>query len=130
MTTFRTPFPIVYVADVERSAAFYCEAFGFELTFRWPDEGPTDFAALDLGPHSLGLARADGEPLHRLQMTAEGPARFELCVYTEDTDAAAERLRALGAPELLPPTEMPWQERLCYFADPDGNPLHVTQKLD
>jgi len=34
----REPFPILYARDVERSAAFYREAFGFEETFRWPKE--------------------------------------------------------------------------------------------
>ena len=39
-------FPIIYVADVRRSAEFYERAFGFERTFEWfGEEG--DFVALE-----------------------------------------------------------------------------------
>jgi lactoylglutathione lyase len=125
MTAFRTPFPILYTGDPQRSLDFYREAFGFQLAFRWPAEGPLEYAYLTLAGAGLGIGRAK-TPLHGRPVTATGPARFELCIYTDDTDAAADRLRGLGAPELLPPTTQPWGERLCYFADPDGNPLHVT----
>ena len=127
--SFREPFPILYAADVRRSVDFYCKAFGFEITFRWPAEGELEYAFLRLGDSGIGIGRGSVVP-------GMGPApagaarRFELCIYTEDTDAAAERLRALGARELLPPTDQPWNERLCYFEDPDGNPLHVTMKLE
>jgi lactoylglutathione lyase len=126
---FGDAFPIVYVKDVERSVAFYSAAFGFAPHFRWPDEGVATFVTLSLGEQALGLAAGSEEPLHGLPIAATGPARFELCVYADDTDTAAERLRALGAPELRAPEDMPWGERLCYFADPDGNPLHVTSRL-
>jgi uncharacterized glyoxalase superfamily protein PhnB len=59
----------------------------------------------------------------------EGRGGFELCVYVDDTDAAAERLRSLGAKQLTEPQDMPWNERLTYFEDPDGHRLHVTMKL-
>lgn len=31
---------------------------------------------------------------------------------------------------LLPPTDQPWKERLCYLEDPDGNPLHITAPIE
>jgi lactoylglutathione lyase len=127
---FRTPFPILYAQDVDRSVRFYCDAFGFELTFRWPsDSAPIEYAFLKLGDSGIGIGRA-ADSLHGLPVAAGGvPVHFELCVYAEDVDVAAERLRALGARELLEPTDQPWQERLCYFEDPDGNPIHITAPL-
>jgi lactoylglutathione lyase len=127
---FRDAFPIVYVQDVERSLAFYAAAFGFVPHFRWPEQGVAEFVALSLEDQALGLAAASDEPLHGLPIATTGPTRFELCIYTDDTDDAARRLRALGARELRAPEDMPWGERLCYFADPDGNPLHVTARLE
>jgi lactoylglutathione lyase len=128
--TFREAFPIIYAADVERTVSFYCELLGFELAFRWPadTQQPLEFAFLRLEPLGIGIGRADTETLHG-RVPTPGAASFELCVYTDDTDAAAERLRAAGARELRPPEDMPWGERLCYFADPDGNTLHITAKL-
>jgi lactoylglutathione lyase len=127
---FRTPFPIVYARDVERSVGFYCDAFGFEVAFRWPDEGTIEFAYLQLGDSGIGIG-STADSLHGLPVAAGGmPVHFELCIYADDVDAAAARLRALGARELLPPTDQPWKERLCYFEDPDGNPLHITTPIE
>ncbi len=44
-------------------------------------------------------------------------------------DEACARLRALGAPELRAPADEPWGERRAYFADPDGNAIHIAVKL-
>ena len=126
--SFREPFPIVYAENVERSVAFYCEAFGFEVTFRWPVEGELEYAFLRLGETGIGVGRGSVVPGIGAP-GPEAPRRFELCLYTDDVGAAAERLRTLGAHELMAPTDQPWGERLCYFEDPDGNPLHVTMRL-
>lgn len=120
MTTFKEPFPILYVEDVERAVEFYCSTFGFTASFRWPPEGALEYAFLRLEPLGIGIARKQEHNLGR---------DFELCIYTDDTDAAAERLRAAGAEEIEPPTDMPWRERLTYFRDADGHLLHVTQPL-
>ena len=130
MTAFRTPFPIVYASDVDRSARFYEEAFGFERTFRWPPDGDVDYAFLRLGEHGLGAGVHSAAGTHLGAPRRDTPARFELCIYADDVDAAAERLRALGAPELLAPQDMPWEERVAYFADPDGNPIQITAPIE
>ena len=120
---FREPFPIIYVEDVDRAVHFYEEGFGFDAKYRWPDDGPLRFAFLRLEPLGIGIA-SRGDPLH-----GKAGRDFELCIYTDDTDAAAERLTAMGAKQLLQPTDQPWGERLAYFEDPDGNPIHLTAKL-
>jgi lactoylglutathione lyase len=109
-------FPIIYVADVRRSATFYEQAFGFTRTFEW--FGPEgEFVALTRNGSDLGIGQG------------EGRGGFELCVYVDDTDAAAATLRELGAKQLTEPEDMPWKERLAYFEDPDGHRLHVTMSL-
>jgi lactoylglutathione lyase len=118
--TFREPFPILYVDDVDRSIRFYTEWLGFEATYRWPREGTTAFAFLKLEP--LGIAVSQRRPEH------EG-RDFELCLYTDDADRAAEQLRAAGAEEVQPPQDEPWGERRTYFRDPDGNLVHIAQSL-
>ena len=121
MTAFREAFPIVYVDDVERAAAFYASTFGFEETFRHEDnDGIADFAFLALEPLGIGVGRRpedDGRD-------------FALWVYTDDVDDAAERLRSAGATELLPPTDQEWGERLCTFVDPNGHLVHVGSKAE
>jgi catechol 2,3-dioxygenase-like lactoylglutathione lyase family enzyme len=126
---FREPFPILHVSDVERSVALYIEAFGFELGFRWPEEGPLEFAVLKLGETGIGIGRADPPPLP--DWPAErGLGSFQLCIYADDPSVAAVRLRSLGMTQLTAPREMPWGEKLAFFEDPDGNLIHVTSVLD
>jgi uncharacterized glyoxalase superfamily protein PhnB len=109
-------FPIISSADVERSARFYEEAFGFERAFRWPLEGgKLDYVYLTRGEHGLGIGRGEA-----------GSMGFEICIYVEDVDAVAERLRELGAEEIEPPADREWGERMGYYQDPDGHRLHVT----
>lgn len=81
-------FPILYVADVDRAARFYEDAFGFERTYEWTEEGRVVYAA-----HKRGESRlAFGE--------GEGRGGFELCIYVDDVDATAARLCDLGASEV------------------------------
>ena len=119
MTTFREPFPIIYVDDVPAAVAFYETALGFETRYRWPAEGDATFAFLRLEP--LGIAVS-------ARATATDPNRdFELCVYTDDADTAADRIRGAGAAEIQPPQLEPWGERRAYFRAPDGTLLHIAQ---
>ena len=128
---FREPFPIFAVADVERSVRFYCDNFGFALTYRWPPDGGLDFAYLKLDTSGIGLARRDATetPPGPAVSSEEVTAAFELCLYVDDADRASEHLLARGARQLVPPTDQPWGERLTYFADPDGSRIHVTARL-
>jgi lactoylglutathione lyase len=107
-------FPILYVSDVARAARFYEDAFAFERTFEWNENGRLVYAAHKRGDSQLAFGEG------------EGRGGFELCVYVGDVDATAVRLRELGAVEVQPPADMPWGERAAFFDDPDGHRLHVT----
>jgi lactoylglutathione lyase len=123
MTSFHDAFPILYVDDVARAVAFYEETMGLETTFRWPEDGELEFAFLRLEPLGVGIAA-------RPASEALNPAcTFELCVYTDDVDAAAERLRAAGAELVRAPADEPWRERRAYLRDLDGHLVHLCARL-
>lgn len=128
---FWSAFPILDCADLAASLRFYGELLGFGATYRFPADGAAQFVALALPDGSaLGLAAAGTS-----HAAVPAPARprtghaFELCLYTEDTDAAVAMLRAAGVPILVEPADQPWGERLAYVADPDGNRVHLTCRL-
>ncbi|MEK8108767.1 VOC family protein [Micromonospora sp. M12] len=109
--------------DLPRLIAFYRDVVGFELTYRFPEEGDPEFVALRLGSSELGLA-ANPE--------AGDPAdshRWELCVYADDCDAAVGALRSGGATVTEEPVDQPWGERSARVRDPDGNRLLVLSRL-
>jgi lactoylglutathione lyase len=120
VTTFREAFPILYVDDVERAAELYRTTFGLEETFRHESEdGLADFVFLALDPLGIGIGKRPDDDEGR---------DFALWIYTDDVDDAADRLRAVGVTEVLPPTDQPWGERMCTFVDPHGHLVHVGAK--
>jgi lactoylglutathione lyase len=120
VTSFREAFPILYVEDVDAATRFYATHLGFEPVYRFPPDGTAEFAFLRLEPLGIAVSKRRAEHEGR---------EFELCIYTDDVDAAAESLRAGGAEEVQPPADQEWGERIAYLRDPDGHFLHVTQKL-
>jgi catechol 2,3-dioxygenase-like lactoylglutathione lyase family enzyme len=73
--------------------------------------------------HLSGQGGAHGWPI------APHSGGFELCVYTDDVDAAVEELRSHGVLVLAEPATQPWNERMAYVADPDDHPVMICQKL-
>jgi lactoylglutathione lyase len=126
--TFRDAFPILYVAEMGRSLRFYRDLLGFEVGYEWAPEGRPVFVALRLGASSLGLCElGEARPLGW-----DGAARGlsgEVCLYVDDVDGAAEWLRSQGVRQREAPADQPWGERLAYFEDPDGYPVHVTMPV-
>jgi catechol 2,3-dioxygenase-like lactoylglutathione lyase family enzyme len=120
MTTYRDPFPILYVADVERSLGFYRNLLGFTVGYEWREGDVLGFVALALDDgRSVGLARR----------TPDAGERFELCLLVDDADAACEELRAKGVSIRTEPQDQPWGERMFYADDPDGNAIHVRAPI-
>lgn len=122
----------MYAEDLARALRFYRDLLGFTETYRFPAEGEPEFVALALGAAHLALAGVGGatEGSHgRPILRPVSGHRFELCVYTDDVDAALEQLRAAGVPVLKEAADQPWGERMGYVEDPDGNPILVTATL-
>jgi lactoylglutathione lyase len=125
---FRDAFPIVYTRDLKRSVDFYCDVLGFERGYRFPDGGDAEFVVVRLGDSALALSATGAEHTLLGRRVGDG-IRFELCVYTDDVDAAVRALRERGTDVLREPEDMEWGERMAYVTDPDGNPVHIAQRL-
>ena len=126
--TFREPFPMLGVADPDRSVAFYRDLLGFTLTYRSPDSGPLDFAYLTLGGAGLGVGRRQDPHAWTGQRLAHGGVpSVDLCVYVDDLDAATTYLASHGVEVITPPADMDWGERTAWVADPDGHQIMLTR---
>src|SRR5713226_9596872 len=85
---FARPQVNFYVADVEASATFYRNCFGFMETFRTPTEGHPEHVEVRLDGFTLGLATVEAaQRVHDIP-AGTGPARAELVVWSEDVDGA------------------------------------------
>ena len=109
---------VIDCADLERSAAFWCEALGYRY------DGPP------VGQY-LGLFPAEGAGLQLVLQRVEDPKqaknRLHLDLRTRELEPEVERIRAAGGVVL---TEKPMAEfgfRWQILADPDGNELCVVE---
>lgn len=119
----RVDYIIWYVADLERSIAFYRDAVG--VPFKLLGEGYAEF-----GAENTKFALFERSQLPEL-IGGEGgtPPCGEVGFRVDDVDAQAQRLQEAGVEILTGPTDRPWGERTLHFADPDGNIVEFAQKL-
>ena len=99
--------PILRVADLDGSLAYYVDVLGFAV--QWRDRG---FAQVGRGQASLMLSQGD-----------QGRAGTWVYVGVSDADALHAELRARGATVRHPPTNYPWGARELHVTDPDGHVL-------
>jgi catechol 2,3-dioxygenase-like lactoylglutathione lyase family enzyme len=109
---------VIDCSDLERSAAFWCDALGYRR-----EDSPE-------GPY-LGLFPAEGAGLQLLLQRVEDPKanknRLHLDLRTRELEPEVERIRAAGGVVI---TEEPMAEfgfRWQILADPDGNELCVVE---
>ena len=105
--TFGRCTPILRVADLDTSLAYYTLVLGFELD--WRDRG---FAQVARGDAPLMLCQGD-----------QGHPGSWVYVGVSDADALHAELQARGALVRHPPTNYPWGARELHVTDPDGNVL-------
>jgi quinol monooxygenase YgiN/predicted enzyme related to lactoylglutathione lyase len=112
--------PVLRVADLGRSIAFYRDGVGFAVDFTHGDH----YAGLSCDGHRLHLRRA--APLPRDQQAFERGEFIDLCLLARDAGAMARRLAERGAPVVVALRAMPYG-REVYVRDPDGYVLGVIQ---
>ena len=119
-------FPVVYVRDVGQAARFW-ERLGFARFFQLPAEGEPGYVSLRRGGSELAVAAADWLRQQYGLDLGNGP-RFEMYVYVDDVDQLVAELRAEAVRVLKDPADMPWGERIATIADPDGNPVTLSNE--
>jgi catechol 2,3-dioxygenase-like lactoylglutathione lyase family enzyme len=120
---------ILYVSDQERSTAFYSDILEIEPVLHVP--GMTEFQLLE--NVKLGLMPEKGivrilENKITNPATANGIARCELYLKTDDIQKKYRDLIQKGIEILKTPAEMNWGDTVFYLTDPDGHIIAFTQQ--
>ena len=111
------------VGQLERSAAWYCDALGFALDRRHERAGQLVAISLRAGAVRILLTQDDG---------AKGTERIKgegmsLQITTsQQADHIASRLKAYGSSLDTEPTRMPWGVTVLRVRDPDGFRLTIS----
>ena len=113
--------PVLQVADVKRSEAFYCEKLGFCSHGTWGD-----------GP-AFGIVQNGGVTIAFDRSRSEGPVPvnqyWAAYIYVEDADALCALARRNGVDIVRGPEDMPYGSRDFDIRDPDGHLLAFGHDL-
>ena len=117
--------PHLFVEDMNRSIAFYCEVMHFEVTRAEPADNPT-FASLKRGDSGIMLSPF-GESFEGWVMVPEAEKRrgsaAPVSFYIEAIDSLEDeyaRAQSGGATIVDPLGTRPWGQTEFTMADPDG----------
>ncbi len=118
---------LLVVRDLERSRAFYRDVLGAEL---YREYGGTSVVLRFLQTWLLLVTGGEPTP-DKPDVTFAAPVdpsrvSHELTIRVPDCRAAYATLRARGAEFLTPPVEYDWEVR-CFFRDPDGHLLEISE---
>lgn len=105
--------PLLRVADLGASIAYYVEQLGFKLNWR-----SDPVASVTRDRASLMLSERD-----------QGKPSTWLWISTTDVDVLYAELADRGAKLRFPPTNYPWGSRECQISDPDGHVLRFGADL-
>jgi lactoylglutathione lyase len=124
----RFGYTILYVGDVGASLALYERAFG--LKRRLLHESG-EYAELETGATTLAFASralAETNVPGAFDEDDAPPSRpaFEVCIVTEDVEAAFERAVREGAEPVTAPQTKPWGQHAAYVRDRDGNLVELA----
>ncbi len=121
---------ILAVGDLERSARFYREAFGWPVEFETPVVVKFDASC----GHELMLYQRVAFGGNTGQVPESVPENAisgtELYFHVDDLDQMISNLEAAGASVLSARSKRTWGDEAAYFADPDGNVLAVGRPLE
>lgn len=118
---------ILVVADAARSRDFYRDVLGAEL---YREYGGTSVVMNFQGSWLLlvtgGGPTPDKPDVHFAAPDDPGRVSHAMTIRVPDCQAAYETLRARGAVFLTPPVNHGYEIR-CFFRDPDGHLLEISQ---
>lgn len=117
----------IFVTDLEAQIEFYRDVLGFEIKETADDKNV--FLEKD-GTLFLMYGRADFEEMTgtKFGYADNVNGHFEIALGVENyaaVDKNFAEVTAKGAKPIMLPTTMPWGQRTCYIADPEGNLIEI-----
>ena len=117
----------LFVADPQRSKAFYESVFGLAPAYEDENSAAFDFDNTIVNLLALSAAHELIDP-GRVAGPETG-SQFQLTIWVDDTEAVCAELASRGVELLNGPIDRAWGVRTASFKDPDGHIWEVAQQL-
>lgn len=117
----------IFVEDMAVMVRFYRDVLGFDIK---EDENTSNVFLEKDGTLFLLYRRSDFEKMtsHGFNYAPGINGHYEIALQAKnytDVDEQFRRVTEAGAEPVMPPTTMPWGQRTCYIADPEGNLVEI-----
>ncbi len=117
----------IFVDDMAAMIRFYRDVMGFSI--REPETAENVYLVKD-GVLFLLYGKKDFEKMtgHSFDYVHGLNGHYEIAMKAENytqVDAVFADVTTKGAKPVMPPTTMPWGQRTCYVADPEGNLIEI-----
>ncbi len=116
----------LFVRDMKTMVEFYRDVMGFKI--KW-EEGKKDVYLVKDGILFLLYGREDFEKMSKKKFEyVNMSGHFEIALSVDnfsEVDKTYQELIAKGATPVMEPETMPWGQRTCYIADPEGNLIEI-----
>jgi catechol 2,3-dioxygenase-like lactoylglutathione lyase family enzyme len=116
----------LFVNDMGKMVAFYRDIM--EMETNWNGEPNADLKAGNCGLIMYGRSDFEKMVSRKFDYPKGYNGTMEIAFNLEkydDVDKEYKRLMDLNVKSIFPPTTMPWGQRTCYVADPEGNLLEI-----
>jgi len=123
-------YTLLYVEDVEKTMAFYSQAFGLEAGLL--AEG-NQYGEMLTGDTKLGFvnhqtAASHGFKYEKMSL-AKNPGAFEIAFATKDVIKAFEKAVKHGAIAISTPQTKPWGQTVSYVRDCNGFLVEICSPI-
>ncbi len=124
-------YTIFYVADVEKTIAFYERAFGFSRKFISPEK---DYGELVTGDTTISFASfalgASNFPKGYEKISSDSkPVGMEIAFVSDNIDLDFKKAIEEGAEEYVEVVSKPWGQKVGYLRDINGILIEVCSPM-
>jgi catechol 2,3-dioxygenase-like lactoylglutathione lyase family enzyme len=120
---------VLTVDDFDRWTAIFRDALGLKQLAAWQNQGG-HIVLLDAGHATLEIIdERQARAIDEIEVGRRVAGRVRIAFGSSDSESAANRLAAAGAPILAGPVTTPWRDRNVRLLGPEGIQLTLFTPL-